>query len=91
MRYPKEHKEQARQRLVERSGQLAKERGFAASGIDAMAAASGVTSGSLYKHFSGKSELFAAIVRAELHRSAQRFPGSDAGEPIVCRRRCPHT
>jgi TetR/AcrR family transcriptional repressor of nem operon len=73
MRYPREHKEQTRQRLVERAGRLAKERGFAASGIDAMAAASGVTSGSLYKHFSGKSELFAAIVKAELQRSAERF------------------
>ena len=76
MRYPREHKEQARQRLVERSGRLAKARGFAASGIDAMAAASGVTSGSLYKHFSGKSELFAAIVKAELQRSAESFSGT---------------
>jgi TetR/AcrR family transcriptional regulator, transcriptional repressor for nem operon len=80
MRYPKEHKEQARQRLVERSGRLAKERGFAASGIDAMAAASGVTSGALYKHFCGKSDLFAAIVKAELQRSAQRFAGVAEGD-----------
>lgn len=73
MRYPKDHKEQSRQRLVESSGRMAKQRGFASSGIDAMAAASGVTSGSLYKHFSGKSELFAAIVQAELGRSADVF------------------
>jgi AcrR family transcriptional regulator len=73
MRYPKEHKDQARQRLVENGARLAKERGFAASGIDAMAGESGVTSGSLYKHFSGKSDLFAAIVKAELQRSAERF------------------
>jgi len=80
MRYPKEHKEQARQRLVERSGRLAKERGFAASGIDALAAASGVTSGSLYKHFSGKSDLFAAVLGAELRRSAERFAAVAAGD-----------
>ena len=80
MRYPKEHKEQARQRLVERSGRLAKERGFAVSGIDAMAAASGVTSGSIYKHFSGKSELFAAILAAELKRSAERFSAVPMGD-----------
>ena len=73
MRYSKEHKDQARQRLVENGGRLAKERGFAASGIDAMAAESGVTSGSLYKHFGGKSDLFAAIVKAELQRSAESF------------------
>ncbi len=76
MRYPKEYKEQARQRLVANGASLAKGRGFAASGIDAMAAASGVTSGSLYKHFSGKSDLFAAIVKAELQRSADRFSGA---------------
>ena len=76
MRYPKEYKEQARQRLVANGARLAKGRGFAASGIDAMAAASGVTSGSLYKHFSGKSDLFAAIVKAELQRSADRFSGA---------------
>lgn len=75
MRYPKEHKDQARQRLVENGARLAKERGFAATGIDAMAAESGVTSGSLYKHFGGKSDLFAAIVEAELQRSAERFSG----------------
>jgi TetR/AcrR family transcriptional regulator, transcriptional repressor for nem operon len=80
MRYPKEHKERARQRLVERSGRLAKERGFAVSGIDAMAAASGVTSGSLYKHFSGKSELFVAILGAELGRSAERFSAVPLGD-----------
>lgn len=73
MRYPKEYKDAARQRLVENGGRLAKERGFAASGIDAMAAASGVTSGSLYKHFDGKSDLFAAIVEAELRQSAEGF------------------
>ena len=75
MRYPKEHKDQARQRLVESGGRLAKAHGLAASGVDAIAAASGVTSGSLYKHFSGKSDLFAAIVKAELERSAERFSG----------------
>jgi TetR/AcrR family transcriptional regulator, transcriptional repressor for nem operon len=80
MRYPKEHKQQARQRLVERSGRLAKERGFAVSGIDAMAAASGVTSGSLYKHFRGKSDLFAAILGAELERSAERFSAVPTGD-----------
>jgi AcrR family transcriptional regulator len=88
MRYPKEHKQQARQRLVERGGRLAKERGFGASGIDAMAAESGVTSGSIYKHFSGKSELFAAIVSAELQRSANGFSaaaegGSDGLERVL--------
>ena len=76
MRYPKEHKEQARQRLVEGGARLAKKRGFAAAGVDDLAAAAGVTSGSVYKHFGGKSELLAAIIEAELGRSAARFATS---------------
>lgn len=80
MRYPKEHKEQARQRLVEGGARLAKKRGFAAAGVDDLAAASGVTSGSVYKHFGGKSELLAAIIEAELGRSAARFASIPAGD-----------
>ena len=80
MRYPKEHKEQARQRLVEGGASLAKRRGFAGAGVDDLAAASGVTSGAVYKHFSGKSELLAAIVEAELGRSAARFASVPAGD-----------
>ena len=48
MRYPKEHKEQARQRLVEGGARLVKQRGFVASGVDDLPAASGLTSGSVY-------------------------------------------
>ena len=82
MRYPKEHKQQARQRLVEGGARLAKKRGFAAAGVDDLAAAAGVTSGAVYKHFSRKSELLAAIIEAELGRSAARFvevPAGDSG------------
>jgi AcrR family transcriptional regulator len=70
MRYPREYKQQARRSLVEHGGSHAKKHGFAGSGVDAIAAAAGVTTGSLYKHFEGKSGLFAAIVRAELERMA---------------------
>lgn len=73
MRYPSEHKEQARQRLVAGGARLAKQRGFAAAGVDDLAAAAGVTSGAVYKHFDGKSELLAAIVAAELARSKAMF------------------
>jgi len=80
VRYPKEHKEQARQRLVAGGARLAKKRGFAAAGVDDLAAAAGVTSGSVYKHFVGKSELLSAIITAELGRSAARFAAVPAGD-----------
>ena len=73
MRYSKEHKHEARQRLLASSARHVKQHGFAASGVDALAAAAGVTSGSLYKHFAGKADLFAAVIRAELQRTADRF------------------
>ena len=80
MRYPKEHKEQTRTRLLESGGSHAKKHGFGGSGMDSLAAAAGVTTGSLYKHFEGKSDLFAALIRAELQRTAQRFSAIARGD-----------
>lgn len=80
MRYAREHKEQTRQRLVERGARLAKQRGFAAAGVDDLAAAAGVTSGAVYKQFSGKSELLSAIIEAELARSAAMFTAVPPGD-----------
>jgi AcrR family transcriptional regulator len=79
MRYSQEHRDAIRQRLLESSARHVKQHGFAASGVDALAAAAGVTSGSLYKHFAGKSALFAAMLRAELARTANRFSRLKAG------------
>jgi TetR/AcrR family transcriptional regulator, transcriptional repressor for nem operon len=73
MRYPEHHKLKTRRRLVERGGSHAKKHGFGDSGMDALAAAAGVTTGALYKHFDGKSHLFAAVVEAELQRTAEMY------------------
>jgi TetR/AcrR family transcriptional repressor of nem operon len=81
MRYPKEHKEHARTRLLDRGGSHAKEHGFGDSGMNDLAAAAGVTTGSLYKHFEGKSDLFAAMIRSELQRTVQRFSAIAPGNP----------
>ena len=81
MRYPREHKQRARRSLLEHGGRHAKKHGFAASGMDAIAAAAGVTTGSLYKHFDGKSGLFAAVVRAELERMAAMYGATPADDP----------
>ncbi|KFE68882.1 Transcriptional regulator, TetR family protein [Hyalangium minutum] len=55
------------------SAALAKEQGFAASGIDALARSAGLTSGAFYKHFEGKEALLAAICEAELQSTQERF------------------
>lgn len=68
MRYPPEHKEQVRKHLLAKAGSFTKRNGFASSGVDALAAAAGLTTGSLYKHFDGKASLFVAMLDAEFQR-----------------------
>jgi len=80
MRYSKEHTDAARQRLLDAGACHVKQHGFAASGVDALAAAAGVTSGSFYRHFAGKSDLFAGVIRTELQRTAERFASIRAGD-----------
>ena len=81
MRYPSEHKTRARNRVLERGARLAKKHGFRATGMDALAAAAGVTSGALYKHFKGKTDLFAALVAAELDRTERRYAAISPHDP----------
>ena len=81
MRYPSEYKEQARAKLVDASGRHAKQHGFISSGMADLAAAAGVTTGSLYKHFSGKSDLFVSMIKAELKRTSDMYGAVDAADP----------
>jgi TetR/AcrR family transcriptional repressor of nem operon len=59
--------------MLDRGGRHAKKHGFRASGMDALAAAAGVTTGALYKQFAGKSDFFVALLEAELRRTEERF------------------
>ena len=77
MRYTKEYKDSAKQRLVAAGGGHAKQHGFGNSGMSDLAAAAGVTTGSLYKHFGGKADLFASLISAELKRTAQMYDAID--------------
>lgn len=80
MRYSKDHKEASRQRLIELSGSHAKKHGFNESGMASLAASAGVTTGALYKHFDGKADLFAAVIAAELGRTANMYDGFDPAD-----------
>ncbi|TDU25718.1 TetR family transcriptional regulator [Panacagrimonas perspica] len=73
MRYPASHKTTTRERILDEAGQLAKERGFATTGVDALMAAAGLTAGAFYAHFASKSELLSALVERELKRSQRMF------------------
>lgn len=80
MRYTNDYKEQARAKLLQAGGRHAKRNGFIGSGMADLAAAAGVTTGSLYKHFSGKSDLFVALVTAELQRTADLYSAVDPAD-----------
>lgn len=51
MRYPPGHRQQTRQRLLDRAAVLMKKNGYAATGVDALMQAAGLTGGALYAHF----------------------------------------
>lgn len=80
MRYPKDHKDTARQRLIELGGSHAKKHGFNDSGMASLAASAGVTTGALYKHFTGKADLFVALITAELARTALMYEAFDPAD-----------
>lgn len=86
MRYTTEYKELARAKLVESGGSYAKKHGFTSSGMADLAAAAGVTTGSLYKHFSGKSDLFVALITAELKRTADLYNAVDPADAVQVKR-----
>lgn len=83
MRYPKHHKEQVRQQLLQDAGGHAKAHGFSASGVDALAGAAGLTTGSLYKHFENKDALFSALIKTELGQTTRRFDSVTPGDDLA--------
>ena len=77
MRYPPQHKAAAKAKLVDAGGTLVKQAGFAATGIDAIAAAAGVTTGAVYSQFGSKQQMLSAIVENEMERVIAGFRGAD--------------
>jgi len=73
MRYQDGYKQQKRRELLKAAGAAAKSKGFAATGIDALAEAAGVTSGSVYAHFGSKAGLLDAVIANEMERSRARW------------------
>jgi TetR/AcrR family transcriptional regulator, transcriptional repressor for nem operon len=62
MRYSTDQKIKARRSIIESGAKALKTGGFAGVGVDQVAAAAGVTSGSLYSNFSGKEDLLKEII-----------------------------
>jgi TetR/AcrR family transcriptional repressor of nem operon len=62
-------RQQMRQRILEAAGRVLRREGYAAAGVDALAAEAGVTSGAIYSHFKGKRDLLTYAVEAAVHAS----------------------
>ncbi|MCC2637565.1 MAG: bacterial regulatory s, tetR family protein [Moraxellaceae bacterium] len=82
MRYSPDHKQEARQRLVRAGAALAKRQGFAATGLDALTAAAGMTTGAFYSQFKSKPELLRAIVEQEFENTVQAFAAKSPEETL---------
>jgi TetR/AcrR family transcriptional regulator, transcriptional repressor for nem operon len=80
MRYPTNHKQQVRAHLLQQAGSHAKAHGFAVSGVDALAGAAGLTTGSLYKHFDNKNALFSELITTELAQTMRRYESVPPGD-----------
>ena len=83
MRYLPDHKEGTRAHLVQATGAHVKKNGFAATGVDSLMAAAGLTSGAFYAHFGSKSELLQAIIENELKRSLALFSNQSMAESLL--------
>lgn len=85
MRYTTEHTADSRAALVTAAARVFREKGYDGVGVDGVAAAAGLTSGSLYKHFGRKAELLRAVLAAGVDRVAERVRkvrGSASVDPV---------
>ena len=74
MRYPADHKEQTRARIVAAAARVFRRQGFQGGSVDDVMAEAGLTAGGFYAHFDSKDELFAAAL-VETLRQGQTLSG----------------
>jgi TetR/AcrR family transcriptional repressor of nem operon len=73
VRYPPGHKQQSRERILSAAADLFGRRGIAATGLDSVMAAAGLTAGGFYGHFPSKDALIAAAVGKAGERAHARW------------------
>src|SRR5256885_14372899 len=87
VRYGKEHKQVARQRIIETAGRRLKRDGIDGSGLATLMADAGLTNGAFYAHFSSKEDLVATVVADQLRGQREQYsawpPGRDGVELMV--------
>jgi TetR/AcrR family transcriptional regulator, transcriptional repressor for nem operon len=73
MRYPPDHKEQVRPRIVEAAGRRFRQLGYEGASAGDLMAAAGLTTGALYTQFRSKRDLMLEVMAVGLTRVAERF------------------
>jgi AcrR family transcriptional regulator len=73
-----------RERIVDAALELLAEGGYASAGVQAVAARAGVATGSLYRHFASKDDLFTEVFRRAAARelAAVEAATADDGRPV---------
>jgi AcrR family transcriptional regulator len=77
-------KAQTRERIVAAALELLAEGGYASAGVQAVAARAGVATGSVYRHFASKDDLFTEVFRRAATRELATVEAAaeDDGRPV---------
>jgi TetR/AcrR family transcriptional repressor of nem operon len=76
MRYPPDHKEKTRAKILEAAGKVFRRQGYHAAGVDRVMEEAGLTSGGFYAHFDSKQSLLAeALTHTGAGMGGQREAG----------------
>jgi AcrR family transcriptional regulator len=71
------------EQILEAAGMLFREHGYGATSMDAVASAADVSKATLYVYFSGKRELFAAVITEEGERHSRSIIAGEAGQEDI--------
>jgi TetR/AcrR family transcriptional regulator, transcriptional repressor for nem operon len=70
MRYPTQHKDRTRRKIIESAAHLFSARGFAATSIEDIMSDCGLTRGAFYAHFQSKGRLYREAIGQSCARSS---------------------
>lgn len=62
-RYPAEHKEKTRKKIVAKAGKLFRQKGYSGAGVQKLMSAAGLTQGGFYAHFPSKGDLLIDVMK----------------------------
>lgn len=68
MRYPADHKQKSRERLLTESGKAFRRQGYGMIGVDGLAKSANLTSGAFYVHFDSKKQAFLEVLGSGLEQ-----------------------